>query len=343
MSINERHPHWLRSGESREHEFSNPKSRPERLVRILIITSIVMMCVVVPGLAALGIVFIWDSQEAVSVGSLVSAKKTIDTVKTKSRILKDGVRKTATDLQKHTKEKIDNTIAEITVPITWIKKFPSGTSSRTRPVIISTSESEIEDTTVEALLRICTSEQEDSRDDCIGIWQVLTNIRSRSCNYSMIKNITECDNNGETMLSAIRRGNRYISGLAEPRTKRQRWLSHMKISCDMPRFYPYGRRTWESYNKPHCMETVKLARKLVRGEIGSLTESLIIAWGGRCETVEGACDDRFACQRGLVRALNLETANAFWCRPGTYKCPTGVKGSGIDPVCIRLGYKKAPK
>ena len=183
---------------------------------------------------------------------------------------------------------------------------------------------------VTGLLRICTSEQEGSRDDCIGIWQVLSNIRSRSCNRQYINLITECDKNGETMLSTMRRASRYVLGVAAPRAKRQQWISNLEQSCDKPRGFPYDDRIWERRHRKHCEETLQLAKELVGGRKLTITGARVIAWGGRCEVSKGACDDQIACLRGLAR-VPLETANAFWCRPGSLYCATEV-----DPICHEM-------
>lgn len=190
---------------------------------------------------------------------------------------------------------------------------------------------------VEGLLRICTSEQEGSRDDCIGIWQVLTNIRSRRCYRGYRTLITECDENGETMISVMRRASRYVVGAEPAKYARQRWISNMEVSCDMPRGYPRDQKIWDRNHRHHCENTVKLARELViNNRPYRLTNASVIAWGGRCEDPKGACDDPIACRRGLARAPGLTTANAFWCRPGTRGCP-----DDVDPVCRK--YLKLPE
>jgi hypothetical protein len=214
---------------------------------------------------------------------------------------------------------------------------------------------ETDDAVVTGLVRICTSEQQGSVPDCVGIWQVLNNIRSRSCNRSYTQLITECDENGETLLSAMGRASRYVVGVVEPKHRRQRWIARLETDCEMPRFfeadvrrYCKGRdleecaqQIWETQHRRDCESTVKLARGLVSGKRPRrITRARVIAWGGRCEDPGGACDDRLACARGLARVPHLEkgpqkTANGFWCRPGSGRsCP-----DDIDPVCIKMGYQ----
>ena len=221
---------------------------------------------------------------------------------------------------------------------------------------------EAEDATITGLLRICTSEQEGSEEDCIGIYQVLENIRNRSCNREYINLITECDANGETLLSTMRRASRYVVGAVPARYARQRWISEMTTSCDMPSSYPQtvkrycsrdlercAREFWEQRHRHHCEATTRLVTGLVDGtERRRITSAQIIAWGGRCEVPRGACDDPVACSRGLARVPHIERmkareeggkrpANAFWCRPGTQSCRTS-----IDPLCVQMGFGGQP-
>jgi hypothetical protein len=217
---------------------------------------------------------------------------------------------------------------------------------------------ETREATITGVLRICTSEQEGSEEDCIGIYQVLTNIRSRSCNRDYFNLITECDDDGETLLSVMRRASRYVVGAVPARYARQRWISEMTTSCDMPRSYPatvkrHCRRNlqecaqgfWEKRHRHHCEATTKLVTGLVDGtDKRRITNARIIAWGGRCEEPRGACDDPVACSRGLARVPHIERmkarskggkrpANAFWCRPGSASCLTK-----IDPLCAQMGF-----
>jgi hypothetical protein len=205
----------------------------------------------------------------------------------------------------------------------------------TRAKLWSIPEEESEEATVTGLLRICTSEQEGSEEDCIGIWQVLRNIRIRSCDRARFRRITECDEDGETMLSVMRRAQKFAMGAVKARNRRQRWISHMTPTCEPPPNYPNSEAIWDRRHKRHCEHTVKLARRLMKGQTkGSITGARIIAWGGRCEDPRGACDDPLACARGLARVPGLETHNAFWCRPGRHGC-----ASDIDPICIEMGYR----
>ena len=204
----------------------------------------------------------------------------------------------------------------------WTWEAPAETRARTWNIPAS----ETEDAVVTGLLRICTSEQEGSEDDCLGIWQVLQNIRARSCDRRQYRRITECDEHGETMLSVMRRAQRFALGVAPPRSRRSMWISEMEQSCEMPPSYPDGETIWSRRHRTHCERTVTLARRLVGGETrGRITEARIIAWGGRCEDPQGACDDPLACSRGLVRVRGLETANAFWRR--------ATSPDEIDPIC----------
>ena len=208
----------------------------------------------------------------------------------------------------------------------WAWESPA----ETRASLWHVSEGETEDAVVTGLLRICTTEAEGLGDDCIGIWQVLQHIRIRSCNRGMYHRITECDEEtGETMLSVMRRAQRFALGVVPARSLRSRWISEMEVTCNPPESFPGRMEEWDRNHRRYCERTVELARRLVGGANESITTASVIAWGGRCENEEGACDDRMACSRGLARVPGLTTANAFWCRPGSGSgCP-----ETVDPIC----------
>jgi len=143
------------------------------------------------------------------------------------------------------------------------------------------------------------------------------------------RGIIECDENGETNLSAMRRLAGRVLDEGKARTARQRFISRLNISCERPLFFPRG-DSWERNLKAPCERMASEVRAIVQLKADRrLTNGAIpIAWGGRCEESRGACDDRFACKRGLARILGSKTANAFWCHPGAPGC-----SSTIDPIC----------
>lgn len=197
---------------------------------------------------------------------------------------------------------------------------------------------EAREATETALLRICTSEMEGSENDCVGIWQVARNIRSRSCDRSYTDLITECDENGETHLSAMRRLSRYVVGAVPPKHRRHRWIANLELDCEMPRLFPRDQQFWDRHHRRNCERMAKLVRGLVGGtRRQTITRAPIIAWGGRCEDPGGACDDPLACARGLARVPGLETGNAFWCKQGARRCR-----QDPEPVCVQLGYGPRP-
>ena len=220
-------------------------------------------------------------------------------------------------------------------PVRRIRRYAWESPAETRARLWNVPVEETEHAVITALVRMCTSEQAGSEPDCIGIWQVLRNVRNRSCDRERIPRITECDDRGETMLSVMRRINRYALGLVPAKTARQRWISELEVDCEMPPSFPRGRQTWERFHVKACQDTVRLASQLVQGKRRQwLTPAHIIAWGGRCEDAGGACDDPIACARGLARVPGLGTANGFWCRPNSPGC-----ADDIDPVCIEMGYR----
>lgn len=194
-------------------------------------------------------------------------------------------------------------------------------------------ENEAQEATETALLRICTSEMANSVRDCIGIWQVIGNIRQRSCDRNYTDLITECDDNGETHLSAMRRASRYVVGAVPPKHRRHKWIARMELDCEKPAKFPRDQRFWDRHHRDDCERIAKLARELVGGRRRAITRAPIIAWGGRCEVPGGACDDPLACARGLARVPDTDTANAFWCKIGSKRCR-----QDVDPICVQLGY-----
>lgn len=209
-----------------------------------------------------------------------------------------------------------------------VRRWRWGSPSEAREALWNIPEDASVEAVVNGLLRICVSEAGfEGAEDCIGIWQVVGNVRSRTCDRQRIRRITECDGNGETVLSAMRRLSKTTMGVVAPRTRRQRWIAGITPECEKPNGFPSD-VDWENY-RGKCEDLVALVRDLVTGtEQRRLTRAPIIAWGGRCEVEGGACDDAIACSRGLARVPDTDTANAFWCRPGSKGC-----SSSIDPMC----------
>jgi len=191
------------------------------------------------------------------------------------------------------------------------------------------------------LFRICGSEVEwSSERDCIGIWQVLKHIRSRSCDRSRIARITECANGEETALSAMRRASSRVMGAKTTRVSRLSWLARAELSCERPEGFSTGRH-WGGRLRGLCEQGALLAHALVSGEDTRTVTGRAepITWGGRCERDGGACDDPIACRRGLGRIPRTRTANAFWCKRGTPGCPAWIDVDGVlysDLVCAAL-------
>ena len=200
--------------------------------------------------------------------------------------------------------------------------------------------------TIEGLHRVCGSEIEWQNDrDCIGIWYVIENIRSRHCDRGRIDRITECVGGQETHLSAMRRASRVVMGMRPPRSARQRWMRNVTLACDVPDGFPTDRASWSAI-QDDCLRHAQLARDLVTRVVRPrFTQARPLTWGGRCELTcedptdpatcsrRGACDDRGGCARNLNRIPNAGTTNAFWCRPGSPGCPTA-----RDPICITFGF-----
>lgn len=204
------------------------------------------------------------------------------------------------------------------------------------------------DATATGLLRISGTEVEwQSENDLVGVWQVAQAVRRRDCDRERTPEITECENDEETVLSALRRLSRHAMGVVPARRVRQEWIRAIGLSCDEPEGFP-ERRSWTARRRGNapslqesCQSIAETARGLVEGRIRRRVtgRATPVAWGGRCEREGGACDDPMACRRGLARIPNTGTQNALWCRPGSPGCPTWVEHDGVlysDEVCARL-------
>lgn len=224
------------------------------------------------------------------------------------------------------------------IPVSQMQLWKWEDPAETRARMWAVPKKDQENTTATTLLRMCGTEVSWKNEiDCRGIWHVITTIRSKNCDRSAIggRRITECDEGGETYLSAMRRLAPRLLGTVKAPNGSRHWMKNVNLDCAVPKGWGGTSRRWEAQYGMRCREYSSLVTKLVSGqEIGRLpTRARPIAWGGRCETEDGACDDPIACSRGLHRIRNLGTENAFWCRPGTRGCaPT------IDPICAKFGY-----
>ncbi len=202
----------------------------------------------------------------------------------------------------------------------------------TAPQDAGVSPTPAETQVVNGLLRICVSESGFfSPQDCVGIWQVIKNTRSRSCS-AHIRKITGCNADGETYLSVMRRHSPISMGQRPAPTARKRYIQRLTVNCEEPPGFESatGNANWERYREA-CLELAQLARALVTGTAHRrFPVPSVIAWGGRCEVQGGACDDAIACSRGLAR-VDSATRNAFWCTPGARGCE-----AVRDPLCAQF-------
>lgn len=215
-----------------------------------------------------------------------------------------------------------------------IRRWPWESPGETRARLWAIPAEETATATATALLRVCTSEADfDGDRDCVGIWEVVQNVRSRGCRREVLPRITECDADGETALSALRRLQRVVLGMVPPRSRRSRWIAELELDCNRPPSFPEGETRWDARERPRCERLAELVRELASGESDRRVTrgAWAIAWGGRCEDAGGACDDPLACARGLARIPGTQTRNAFWCRPGSRGC-----AEDLDPVCYQL-------
>lgn len=233
-----------------------------------------------------------------------------------------------------------------------VRRFKWESPAETRGKIWNVPDGDSEEAVLTAFLRVCMAEADGNPQDCVGIWQVVRNNRRRTCNRGMIRRITECDENGETFLSALRRHQRHVLGYIKARNKRAIWIGKLTLDCENPPDEFLAGQSeqkrldyWDGRYQQRCSQVVSDARYLIKGELppsrpGRRLRWLPghpITWGGRCETKKASCDDRIACARGLARIEGIKTLNAFWCQPGRPGCR-----DDQEPVCVQLGYGKAP-
>jgi hypothetical protein len=232
-----------------------------------------------------------------------------------------------------------------------VRRYQWESPAETRGKLWNVSEEESVDATREAFLRVCISEADGYLQDCIGIWQVIKNIRRSKCERGYVRRITECEEytkrDGtpglrETYLSVMRRASKSVLGVVPPRSARSRWISQLTLDCEPPPAWPGTEAQWDSqYGSKRCPRVVELSRYLIKNELPPRRPGVDlqwlpgrpITWGGRCENKRGACDDRIACSRGLARVQQDLTHNAFWCQPGRSGCR-----EDAEPICVQLGY-----
>lgn len=232
-----------------------------------------------------------------------------------------------------------------------VRRYVWESPAETRGKLWNIPEGEGDEQTLTAFLRVCISEADGYYHDCIGIWQVIKNIRRSKCERGHVRRITECEEytkrDGtqglrETYLSVMKRASKSVLGVVPPRSARSRWVSELELDCKQPPSWPANENQWDSqYGSKRCPRVVELGRYLIKNELPPRRPGVSfqwlpgrpITWGGRCENKRGACDDRIACSRGLARVEQDLTHNAFWCRPGTPGCRRDA-----DPICQQLGY-----
>lgn len=225
-----------------------------------------------------------------------------------------------------------------------VRRFAWESPAETRGKIWNIPQEESDEALIEAFLRVCIAEADGYLQDCVGIWQVIKNIRRRSCSRGAVRKITECEENGgETMMSVLRRSQRHILGNMPLRNRRAAWIRNLTADCENPpEEWTGSENEWDAqYGSKRCPRVVELARYLIKGELppsapGRRLKWLPgrpITWGGRCESGKASCDDPIACARGLARVSGVDyTKNAFWC-----KIKRGCRNDA-EPVCVALGY-----
>jgi len=234
----------------------------------------------------------------------------------------------------------------IEIPRRKIRTYTWESSATSRAKLLMVLPEDHDTATLIAFLRVCIAEADGNPSDCIGIWQVIKNNRRQTCARTAPggRRITECDVDGETFLSSLRRHQRHILGYIPLRNRRATWISKMDLDCDNPpdeyqSKLPEDERLnlWDSRYQKRCQQTIMLGYHLMKNELPpskpghryNWLPGRPITWGGRCESKKASCDDAMACSRGL-RRIDSDTFNAFWRKR--------LPDEGPDPICIKLGY-----
>lgn len=206
-----------------------------------------------------------------------------------------------------------------TVPATLVKKAYQNKATPTQNPIL-------------ALARICVNEEGwFNKTGCAAIWQVVQNVRSKTCNKKVIPLITQCKNGKETSLSAMRRLSKRVTGLVPPTTPRQRWTSTLQPSKRPPLkwvectsyktvknkrvSFPIGcHGVWKLYSEA-WLEILETAKKLYQRHHEDLPcptanafHGPVIAWGYKG-------DLWLAKRRGLIQINCGDTGNFFFAKP----------------------------
>lgn len=192
-----------------------------------------------------------------------------------------------------------------------------------------------------ALARICVNEEGwSSKRGCAAIWQVVKNVRSKTCNIKKIPNITQCRHGQETYLSTMRRLSKRVTGIVPATREHHKWTSTLQMNDDPPTkwveckrirkgkkvmFHPANcHGTWSLYVE-RWREARKFARGLYWGHIkitpcpkSNEVHGPVIAWG-----YEG--DLWLAKKRKLIQVDCGDTNNMFFAKP-KIKVPENVYG-----------------
>ncbi len=134
-----------------------------------------------------------------------------------------------------------------------------------------------------ALARACVSEEDwGNRVGCTAIFHTMENVRAKDC---AAKDVTQCENGRETLLSAMRRMSKRVTGMAPALNDRQRWVQGLERSGVRPKHWrdcngPVGcDGAWRVY-RPRWLALLEFADALVDGaREPSPCDGYALAWG----------------------------------------------------------------
>lgn len=134
-----------------------------------------------------------------------------------------------------------------------------------------------------ALARVCLSEEGwENRVGCVAIARTMENIRSKGCTA---KGVTQCEEGNETLLSAMRRMSKRVTGMVRALNDRQRWIQGLHRDAAKPRAWndctgsPECSGPWKLF-RPRWLALLAFADSLLEGrKEPNPCEGHVLAWG----------------------------------------------------------------
>lgn len=130
-------------------------------------------------------------------------------------------------------------------------------------------------------------------------------------------------------LRTLRAYSSRASGMAPPRTRRQRWIQQLGPGLQQPANWTRGRRRWLNEGRPNWEAVLAEARGDIRRPPDSPCSGPVHHWGGSLRWARG--DSLQACRAGWIPLRCGTSSNIGWCNPERATCPAPERD-----VCERL-------